>query len=553
MSMTPTLRTTSTDSTHSQEIICAKDACWTLPDLIDYELLMEEDEAVEALPHQIKERDERIRKRVISTCGQEQVDQRGQSSPANRRWWLYNWLQFRRRKDRATGESIGEVLDSSLSSAAALFAFAGFVVGLISLLGLLAVPVAIHVPMVLLIYLGPQILLILFAVFTFLRQRYGWTSGSPALARLVGAKVVAPLFRWLASRAEEKVGHREQAHQLRAGIGLIVGRGRLHREALGWPLLCLFQWAGLLFALAVAFGMLIVAQVAHFNFGWSSTNQALTPEVVHGIAKTMALPWSWFLAEGTGYPSLEEVRLSQVFRGQPLGEAFPYLSSWWIFLFLSLFTYSCVPRACLLVYSRWRARRALAREFFTDRRSDSLFRRLALPGHRKTVIAPNPVLPSGESSHPMANPAEGESPPERIPSDHCLVLTDVEFAAPAQISVKERIAKQLQLNVFAIHQAYSPGEQEACIALLHRSMWEDGTPRILLLHRGCAPIVGGLRRFIDGCLDAIGSDGHLIFGLGGKSDFLSDAIDPEDVKLWKEFANKLKRKHTNVEVEVLTN
>jgi len=83
--------------------------------------------------------------------------------------------------------------------------------------------------------------------------------------------------------------------------------------------------------------------------------------------------------------------------------------------------------------------------------------------------------------------------------------------------------------------------------------WENDVPRVLCLFRAIDPIVENSKYFVEQCLGKIGNNGHLTFGLLGRKHLISDSTDPEDVKVWEEYANILKRRFPNVETENLAN
>ncbi len=531
-----------------------KQTRWGLADIIDYELLLEADTKADPTEQQqIAQRDSSIRQQLLEQLGEAERKSREHDSIQNRRWWLHQWVRIRSDSGKTEEPSIGEATVSGLGTLAWVFGFIGFVLGLISLFGLLAAPVVVQVPVVLLIYLGPQVLFVLIAVLIFMRQRISGYVHSPPVLQFLASRLLTPLVEKMASRSSDRLAGDDRTLQVRAALGLVLGRGRLHREALAWPLISAIQRMALSFSLAVAVGMLVIAQVSHFNFGWASTNNAINAELVHAVSKGMATPWARIHPEGQGFPTLEEIKRSQTFRSQPLPTDFPVLSSWWCFLVLSLFTYACVPRALLLGYSLHRQHRALACETFQDRRSDKLYRQLARPSLTHIAGDQGPASWDDDTgSNSNVIPGNNGGSKTMAPASACFVFTEMVLPAPDQQSVKERLAQRLGFVVFDFLQAYSPDQQEAARGKLKQTEWRDGIPRVVLLYRSSDPIVANVRYFCKACLDIIGGEGHLIVALVGGSRLLFEPADDEDVAVWREYLDTLKQGFPNAELEILT-
>lgn len=524
---------------------------WTLGDLIDLELLLDGDRKAD--PEEVTQRNDRIRGELADSLSKEHLAELEVDTPVNRRWWLHQWLKRRLRSESTTGESVGDVLMSVMTTVGTGLALLGAGLGLSSLLGLLAAPTVIDVPVAILVYLGPQLVLLALLIWGLMLQNFGWASPSPPLLLNILSRLVGRLFKSLLPRVEDAVRSDETLARYEAGVNLIIGRSKLRSEALEWPLIQLAQRAGASFAGAIAVGMFVMCVFSHFNFGWGSTSPQIDGKRIYSTVRVIALPWSWLLRERVGYPSLEQVEKSRTFRDQhQLPDGFPRLSSWWIFLCLTLFTYAFVPRVLLLWYSVWKGRQALANEAFRDRRCDALFRSLAKPRLQRTVSEKGPAPVGGAVAMPDPSTDTEAVTPNQIPPAHCEVLTEQELTGAQKQAIASRIGHLLALNVSSFQYVYSSSERRQSLARLADLDWADGTPRVLFLYRADDPVVAGLRTFVEQCLDLIGVQGHLLFGLIGRVDDLDELIDPEDTAAWSEYADRLKRKNPNVEVEILS-
>lgn len=548
---TPGMKVEPGDSKAGTNFIDLSAPRWALADLIDFELFVEEDSKAD--PTELERRDAGIREKVVDLLPESEKRRFESNSPENRRWWLHHWVIARREGQCSETESAGLVVEDGLAWMARALGIFGVVLGFFSLLGLLAASKVIDVPLVLMVYLAPQVLLLVFALTTFVRQRFGWSSRTPSVFLAVFSRMLSRPFGFLGARAGGTLQNHEQLARYDAGMRLILGRGKLRREALGWPLLCLLQKAAAYFSAAVVFGMVVVCIFAHFNFGWGSTWNKVDAGVVHWIVGIFAKPWAWLFPEGIGYPTLDEIRLSQTFRNHSLPESFPVLSSWWIFLCLSLFTYACVPRFLLLAYSRWRSRRALDGETFQDHRSDRLFRRLAEPQLTRTVSQDDPDEIGGEGKPTRTSVPDQEMlPGGAVPPSYCEIYTELELNPQEQEEVRVKIEQRLRLGVHSINSIYSQKDQKEGLRRLAALKWEDGIPRVLFLYRACDPISANVRYLANEFLQRIGTQGCLVFGLVGKSSLFSNPAEPEDVQIWSQYADRLKTINPNVEIEILT-
>ena len=94
-------------------------------------------------------------------------------------------------------------------------------------------------------------------------------------------------------------------------------------------------------------------------FGWQSSLQFSAGQVAEA-ARCLALPWSWFLQEGLGYPSLEQVQGTQIVLKEGIYNLdTKNLVSWWPFLCMSLVCYGLLPRCIMLLAGLSRYRRQL--------------------------------------------------------------------------------------------------------------------------------------------------------------------------------------------------
>jgi hypothetical protein len=426
--------------------------------------------------------------------------------------------------------------------------------GLISILGLLAAPMMIDVLIALALYLVPQVILLTLSVLAALRHHFGWQISPPFVLQFLISKVVTPLFDVAWRELTNRPGYNDNKLRFQAAVGLLVGRAKVHRASFGWPLFAELQKAGAAFAAMIVITMIPVCLLSHHNFGWSTDEKSIDAKIVQRVTQVMAFPWSWVIPEGKSYPTLDEVKRSQFFKASSVPSEFAKQSTWWRFICLSLFTYALIPRLILLIYSRYRGSHALKTECFNDSRSNKLWRRLRSEG---SWSRPSQVDNPMENKHLVDPKNKLVISFHTVPHDKIVVFTELdEFL---NLSVCEEVGKRVEQRMGytpfqnEIKRCYSPKDQESCINYLACLKWENDVPRVLCLFRAIDPIVENSKYFVEQCLGKIGNNGHLTFGLLGREHLISDSTDPEDVKVWEEYANILKRRFPNVETENLTN
>lgn len=147
------------------------------------------------------------------------------------------------------------------------------------------------------------------------------------------------------------------------------GEGRAHQRLFGrvqkWILLAEMQRFAVAFHVGAIAWFVVRVFVTDLGFTWSATAEAVTPERLHALVETMALPWSSWLPEAV--PSIEDVRSTQFFRlaGGTVGDAATpnadpaLLSRWWTFVLATMVTYGLVPRVLTQAIASARHRAAV--------------------------------------------------------------------------------------------------------------------------------------------------------------------------------------------------
>lgn len=197
-----------------------------------------------------------------------------------------------------------------------------------------------------------QILLV--ALFLFKRVLAGVVGKAvPRSAAIMVVSLLAErLYRLAIDKTKQNMGGRHLQH-MRSVKGQAGSFLRVHGTALYWPIFSLLQGAAVVFNVGLLAATFLKISVSDVAFGWQSTLQ-LSGQALHKLTSWLALPWSWLIGEGTGYPTLAEVEGSRIILKEGIAHlTTENLISWWPFLLLCVLVYSLLPRLLLYCYGRY--------------------------------------------------------------------------------------------------------------------------------------------------------------------------------------------------------
>lgn len=217
---------------------------------------------------------------------------------------------------------------------------------------------------------APVNVLVFFVLFILIQALLATGSALPLLMKIKAPESLSPfgvMTGHLFSRAMEKAMKRLPAERRTETQGL-WRRLQADSRAFGRTLFYLIFSRVQLFAVAFAVGALsaFATRILFFDtaFGWQTTiGEGAAPQVVHGLAQWVALPWSWCFPDGVGVPNLDAVAGSRVLLKEGIKNlSGAHLTSWWPFLAMGLVMYGLLPRLCLLLVSQRGLKRAANRE-----------------------------------------------------------------------------------------------------------------------------------------------------------------------------------------------
>ena len=403
---------------------------WSVPDLIDFDYYVDEDERLAHASVTERKRLEARDRRLYRDEIQERVGGASEHTARHRSRALRRWLTARRRAEDpelrpllpgAAFASGQRLVTIGLGVVGALLG-GGLASALLSYDGQHPINVSWYVFVLVIV----QILLVAGTLAAWYSRRSRLVRGAAQDLSLIG-HVIKPLF----GRAARWVQRQRLAHvppdvrdRAEAKRGLVQGHYSLYGPAAYLPMLIPAQVFGIGFNLGAIIVTISLEWFTDLAFGWGSALN-VSPGTIHGLAQVIALPWSWLFGQGVGLPTLDQVAGTRIALKDPL---FLYdaadLRSWRWFLVLSVFTYGLLPRLLLLGLSVLKQRRALAALPFTHQRTQALYARMVTPsvetggasGIGPEMPIPAPLKPlTAPRTAPREEEEEPETPGEPIP------------------------------------------------------------------------------------------------------------------------------------------
>ena len=379
---------------------------WTLPDIMDLEYFLEQDQNTQE-QDALRKRDrtfylDRILPQLEASDGPGKSDGRT-LTPGKQ--VLLKWLELRRSQAEA-GHKEQKLLPGSIYRETSplilwLFFLGGVFLGItvvasfFSYAGSRPLNISYYLSLTL---LGQLILLFLSMAGFLMAGTNGSSSRMPILQNLFGV-----FAHTLVGKIKEKsLTHIHRGHQdaMISALGLVRAKHRIYGSLFLWPLFILGQVFALGFNTGVLVTTLTRVVFSDTAFGWQSTLK-VGPELVHGLVSVVALPWSWMFPAGVGVPTMEQISGSRMI----LKDGIYHLTtadliSWWPFLCLCVFFYGFLPRLVLVGVGQWMKKQSIAALSFDHASCQRLLSRMTTPFFSiDASIAPSRVFaPARETS-----------------------------------------------------------------------------------------------------------------------------------------------------------
>ena len=374
---------------------------WSLADVLDLEFFFIRDQDIQKQENKETpaERNRRIYLAVKDSCPPE--DENGRSSCLLRRWLSARRTEFLQQKN---DDNIlpGRLFDELMRISSRAFFLLSFIGGWGAALSYLhyAGKTPVNVATFLALFVVSQLLVLTILLFFLAAGRLRTRPPLPLTYGLVRRMVF-----FLAAKISRLAPQTGPGRHLAAISGNIHRYSELYGPIFILPFFLLVQLAAIGFNLGVEAAILLKVVGTDVAFGWQSTLQAGAEGVFH-LVRLIALPWSWALPAGIGYPTLDQIQGSRMV----LKEGIYHLStgalaSWWPFLCLCVAFYGLLPRLLLYISGRMALDRLLRRLPFDAAAHRQLLHAMTTPRLATTAA----VEQKGEHKQP---PAESEPEPE---------------------------------------------------------------------------------------------------------------------------------------------
>jgi uncharacterized protein DUF2868 len=389
----------------------------------------------------------------------------------------------------------------------------------------------------LLAFVGVQVLLLALLLASFLLPLAA--AGAPVAGLVRGA--LGALVPRVAARLSAPA--RRRAAEWQTFWHRARSRRSLYHAVEPWLLLSLTQAFGVAFNLGLLAAVLRLVVFTDVAFGWSTTLLELDAPRFHALASALAWPWralwpdalpSEALVAATRYSHLEGAYLAA---GAGRSASPELVGGWWPFLVAAAATYGLLPRLALLVLSRARAARLLARLPLDDAEVSRLVARLAAPSLESRALAPEPG-----ASPRLASAARA---PTATPGTPCAVVLwrDVPGGPALEAAVGRAVGRPVaRARAAGGRDGGEPGADWGALA--------DGADPVVVVAEAFEPPDRGLRRLLSELRRAAGPRRLLVVLLVGAERGAAGAPRPprsEDVATWRDALEALEDPHVAVE------
>ncbi|HHD57451.1 MAG TPA: DUF2868 domain-containing protein, partial [Desulfobulbaceae bacterium] len=300
------------------------------------------------------------------------------------------------------------------------------------------------------------------------------------------------------------------------------------------PFFLLVQLAAIGFNLGVEAAILLKVVGTDVAFGWQSTLQPSAEAVFH-LVRLIALPWSWALPAGIGYPTLAQIQGSQMV----LKEGIYHLStgdlvSWWPFLCFCVAVYGLLPRLILYLSGRIATTRFLRRLTFDAAAHRQLLHRMITPRLSTTAAHEQPtgqrsMIPETATTHTQTiTPTGGNRALVLIPDEIFSSCPRQEFAELARQRTGVQPGEYLVFD--------DPADDEDLFFQEIRQALGPDIDSVLILQEAWQPPIEEFFAFIDDLRGVVGKKILITIVLIGKPTVhtLLTEVRDRDYTIWQQ-------------------
>lgn len=138
------------------------------------------------------------------------------------------------------------------------------------------------------------------------------------------------------------------------------------------------QFLGLGIACGIFFVQLFKPMFNEYEYGWRTTMPSIvTSEKMESFVQFVALPWSIFAGESTGYPNYEQIEKSKFLAGEDAKLTSESCEAWAIFFIMASLVYGVLLRGAILLFFYFKISRTFGvNRIKNDRKISDIVRRM---------------------------------------------------------------------------------------------------------------------------------------------------------------------------------
>lgn len=304
------------------------------------------------------------------------------------------------------------------------------------------------------------------------------------------------------------------------------------------PFFLLAQLFGVSFNAGVLAATLLKVIGSDVAFGWQTTLQ-IGSETVHALVRWISLPWSWFLPTCC-CPSLAQVEGSKLVLKDGIYHLATHdLISWWPFLCLSVLFYGLLPRVVLLLVGGIRQHRDLVALGFEH----GLYRHLVHRMRTPTVSTNAPAEDQqerveGVAAVPEISVEKLDDQLRRVKRTSMVGLVPDELFADCSLeALRKQVRVRLGYELASVLPVWTMERSEdEELAELKDLMIATSSEDILLLQEAWQPPIQELLSFLRRMRETVGEQPTIIVVLIGKpaADTIVTPVRKLNLQIWQQ-------------------
>ncbi len=496
---------------------------WSIADLLDLEYFLDADKksSMAGQEEKLHRRDRKIHEEIAPLCAA--------GSPRQQRACLLrHWLERRREQEQAgdvaplPGQIFTELvrIGSWLLCSLALVSGWGLAFSFLSYSGTAPINVATFLT----IFVASQLLLLFILLFFLAAGRLKTRPALPLTYSLVRRGLLVLL------RKLGRLAFTRGSRWLQELSGNIHAYGDMYGLIFMFPIFLLVQLAAVCFNLGILAALIFKVLTTDLAFGWQTTLQTGAVAVAR-LVELLALPWSWLLPAGTGYPDPAQIQGSHIILKEGISQlSSTALTSWWPFLCLCLIVYGLLPRLALYLSGRIALTHLLRTFRFDGARHQQLLQRMQTP----VLTTTEKAAPRQPLSRKREQKTASPQPTGAIPARALLLIPEELADEYDPEALSKQIRRQTGYKEIETH-FFDPAMPVTSLCDASLSSQPNGENRpVLILQEAWQPPINEFLHFLTQLRTTVGDTVSLFIFLIGQPDADAGPSPPreQDRTIW---------------------